>query len=229
MSERLRPRDLAFLEPRRRPRHATTPPWRSSTPATRSDRSLRLRPARGADPRPDLVRAALPPARPGRCRGGSPTRSGSTTSTSTSATTYAAPRCPARATPSSCASWSRGSSRVRSTGAGRCGRSTSSRGWPTAGSRCSTRPTRRSSTASRPSTSARCCSTRTPGAKILGGDEWRAAPAPLARRAAGRRAPRQPSPSRDTALDTVRQARSGRRCAAPRTGSPRARARSSPG
>ena len=44
----------------------------------------------------------------------------------------------------------------------RCGRSTSSRAWPTAGSRCSTRPTRRSSTASTPSTSARSCSTRTP-------------------------------------------------------------------
>ncbi len=104
MSERLRPRDLALPGARDADaRRATTRRSRSSTPA---ELGLRLRPVRGADPRPDPVRAALPPAGAGRCPATSPTRSGSTTSTSTSATTCAAPRCPARATPSSCASWS---------------------------------------------------------------------------------------------------------------------------
>ena len=125
MSERLRPRDLAFLG-RGVPDHPA---------AQRDGRDLRprrlrvrLRPPRRADPRPDLVRAALPPAGRRSSRAGWPTRSGSTTTTSTSATTYAAPRCRDRARPTSCASWSRGSSPARSTAAGRCGRSTSSRG-----------------------------------------------------------------------------------------------------
>ena len=100
------------------------------------------------------------------------------------------PRTPLRAAapglaPTSCASSSAASSPARSTGAARCGRSTSSRGWPTARSRCSTRPTRRSSTASRPSTSARCCSTATDrGPRSLDGDDWHAAPPPVVRRAA---------------------------------------------
>ena len=55
----------------------------------------------------------------------------------------------------------------------RCGRSTSSRGSPTAGSRCSRSRTRCWSTASTPSTSARCCSTSTPEPRTLGHDEWR--------------------------------------------------------
>ena len=81
---------------------------------------------------------------------------------------------------SSCASWSPGSCRGRWTAAARCGRSTSSRGSRTAGWRCSPRPTRRSSTASTPSTSARCCSTR--GARRRAGarrpTSWRPPPAP---------------------------------------------------
>ncbi len=104
MSERLRPRDLAFLEQETptAPRHnATVEVFDPGDSA-----GLRLRAVRGADPRPDPVRAALPPAGPAVPGGTWPTRSGSTTTTSTSATTYAAPRCRDRATPSSCASWS---------------------------------------------------------------------------------------------------------------------------
>ena len=102
MSERLRPRDLAFLA-------AETPRRR----AQRDRRDLRarrlrvrLRAAGGADRRPHLVRAALPAAGEVRARPRWPTRSGSTTSTSTSATTYAGPRCRGPGATTSCASWS---------------------------------------------------------------------------------------------------------------------------
>ena len=103
----------------------------------------------------------------------------------------------------SCASWSPGSSPGRWTGTGRCGRSTSSRGSRTAGSRCCPRPTRRSSTAPRSSTSPRCCSTATPSRRELGADEWRPGRPVVARPAwcSRRSATRVATPS--TALDTA--------------------------
>ena len=65
MSERLRPRDLAFLE-----LETPTTPRHNATVEVfdPGDSGLRLRPVRGADPRPDPVRAALPPARAGGAR-----------------------------------------------------------------------------------------------------------------------------------------------------------------
>ena len=98
MSERLRPRDLALLagESASTPRHnatveifdpatpaSTTPGWSSwSATASRSCRAT----ASGSP----------------RCPAAAPTRSGWTTPTSTSATTYAGPRCRGRARRSSC-------------------------------------------------------------------------------------------------------------------------------
>ena len=146
MSERLRPRDLAFLDrgdaDRRR---GTTRRSRSSTPATsgfdydrlrRADRATGSRSCRATASGCAGARAARQPGL-GRRRALRPRL----------------PRTPlgaaAAGQPStSCASWSPGSCPGRSTGTGRCGRSTSSRGSRTAGSRCSPRPTRRSSTAS---------------------------------------------------------------------------------
>ena len=114
MSERLRPRDLAFLaDGVRRRRRCTTRRSRSSTRATSGFDYARLV---RADRGPDLVRARATASGSSPCRAGSPTRSGSTTTTSTSATTYAAPRCRARARSTSCASWSPGSCPGRSTG-----------------------------------------------------------------------------------------------------------------
>ena len=164
MSERLRPRDLAFLD-RGDAEHAAP---------QRDGRDLRPRADSGgfdydaagrADPRPDLVRAALPPA--GAGGPGPPRQPGLGRRR---ALRPRLPRTPLRAAapghhrPAARAG-RRGSCRARSTGAGRCGRSTSSRASPTAGSRCSPSPTRRWSTASTPSTSARCCSTSDPEAK----------------------------------------------------------------
>ena len=124
-------------------------------------RRVRLRRAAGPHRRPHRVRPALPPARTTGARAASRTRCGSTTRTSTSPTTYAAPRCPARARSTSSASSPRGSCRGASTPTDRCGRSTSSRGSRTAASRCSPSRTRSWSTASPPSTSGRCSSTST--------------------------------------------------------------------
>ena len=94
MSQRLRPRDLAFLAEE----SPSTPMHNATVEIFEPGRlRLRLRAAGRADRRPDLVRAALPPAGPVRARAASPTRSGSTTRTSTSPSTYAGPRCRGRA------------------------------------------------------------------------------------------------------------------------------------
>ena len=123
---------------------------------------VRLRQARAPGPGPDLVRAALPAARPDGAGTARQPGLGGRRRASTSATTYAGRRCPVPAAWTSCASWSRASCRGRSTAAARCGRSTSSRASPTAGSRSCRSRTRCWSTASTPSTSARCCSTPRP-------------------------------------------------------------------
>ena len=68
MTERLRPEDLAFLVTRVR-EHADAQRDAGDLRARRL--GLRLRPAAGADRRPDRVRAALPPAARARCRAGS--------------------------------------------------------------------------------------------------------------------------------------------------------------
>ena len=158
-----------------------------------------------ADRGPDLVRAALPPAGPG---GAGPARQpglGRRRGLRPRATTYAAPRCRVRAASTSCASWWPGSSRGRSTGTARCGRSTSSRASPTAGSRCSRSPTRCWSTASHTVDLGQVLlDSRPRSPRTLGGDEWRPAPAPsptglVADARAGRRSP---TPAR--VVDTVR-------------------------
>ena len=94
MSERLRASDLALLaeETPQTPMHNAT--LEIFDPG---ELRLRLRHAARAHRRPDRLRAALPAARSAGCPDGSPTRSGSTTRTSTSATTCAAPRCRGRA------------------------------------------------------------------------------------------------------------------------------------
>ena len=74
-----------------------------------------------------------------RSRSASTTRTGSRIPTSTSTSTCATPRWRRRATTTRSASWSPASSAGRSTGAGRCGRATSSRGCPTAASRILTK------------------------------------------------------------------------------------------
>ena len=111
MSERLRSRDLAFLaeETPSTPRHnATVEIFDPGDSGFDYDRLVALIPDRiSFVPR---YRQRVQPS-----RGGWPTRSGSTTRTSTSATTYAAPRCRAPAATTSSASWSPGSSPVRST------------------------------------------------------------------------------------------------------------------
>ena len=137
-------------------------------------RRLRLRAPRRADRRPDRVRARATASGCSRCPGGWPTRSGSTTTDFDLGYHVRRSALPRPGTmdqlrelvaPDHVAG--------RSTAAARCGRSTSSRGSPTAGSRCSPRATRSWSTASRPSTSARCCSTPVPGAaRTLGDDDW---------------------------------------------------------
>ena len=159
MSERLRPRDLAVLAGESAVDAAAQRHGRDLRPGRLR---LRLRAPRRAGRRPHQLRAALPPADRQASRAGWPTRSGSTTPTSTSATTYAAPRCRARARPTSSSSWWRGSSPGRSTGTVRCGRSTSSRASRRARSRCSPSPTRCWSTGCTPSTWRRCCSTARP-------------------------------------------------------------------
>ena len=63
---------------------------------------VRLRPAGRADRAADRAGAALPAEGPRTCRATWPARCGSTTPTSTSPTTCAAPRCPSRARTSSC-------------------------------------------------------------------------------------------------------------------------------
>ena len=65
MSERLRPRDLAFLAAESPRRPCTTPTVEIFEPGRLG---LRLRPAARADRGPDLVRAALPAAAPVRAR-----------------------------------------------------------------------------------------------------------------------------------------------------------------
>ena len=65
MSERLRPRDLAFLAAET-PTHAA--PQRDGGDLRPRGLGLRLRPPGRADPRPDPVRAALPPAAPAGAR-----------------------------------------------------------------------------------------------------------------------------------------------------------------
>ena len=159
MSERLRPRDLAFLaaESPSTPMHnATVEIFDPGDSGFDYDRLRR------ADRGPDLVRAALPPADPGRA---GPARQPGLGRRR--ALRPRLPRTPLRAAapgqPRPAPRAGRpGSSPGRSTAAARCGRSTSSRGSPTAGSRCSPSPTRCWSTASTPSTSARCCSTSAP-------------------------------------------------------------------
>ena len=112
MSQRLRPRDLALLA-----HESPTTPMHNATveifdPGDSGFDHDRLRRAdRGAD----LLRPPLPAAGCSRCPGGWPTRPGSTTPTSTSPSTYAAPRCRVRAAWTSCASWSPGSCPARST------------------------------------------------------------------------------------------------------------------
>ena len=100
------------------------------------------------------------------------------------------PPCPPREPTSSCARWWAGCSGGGWTGRGPCGRSTWSRGWRTAGSRWSRRPTMPWSTASRRWTSASCCSTR---ARRCANPARRLCPAP------------EPS-SLDLAADAVREA-----------------------
>ena len=89
-------------------------------------------------------------------RGG---RYGSTIRTSTSPSTCATRRCPAPAETPSSSGWPGACSPRRWTGPGRCGRSGSSRACATGGSPCCPRPTMRSWTGCRASTSPRCCST----------------------------------------------------------------------
>ena len=176
---------------------------------------LHLRAARRADRATGSRSSLATGSGSGSCRAGWPTRSGSTTRTSTSPTTYAGPRCRARAASTSCASWWPGSSPARSTGTGRCGRSTSSRGSPTAGWRCSRSRTRRWSTASTPSTSARCCSTSSAEPRTLGHDEWRP-PRDLRRRPAWCSTPSGTPGSSPASCSTPCAATPARCCAPPR-------------
>ena len=94
MTERLRPRDVAFLadESPSAPRHNATVEIFDP-----EESGLRLRPAGRPDLRTGSRSCRATGSGSSRCPGGSPTRSGSTTTPSTSATTYAAPRCPAPA------------------------------------------------------------------------------------------------------------------------------------
>ena len=90
MSERLRPRDLAFLAAE----SPTTPHAQRDGRDLRPGRlRLRLRPPGRADRRPDRVRAALPPAAAAGAGPAGQPGLGRRRRTSTSATTYAAPRC----------------------------------------------------------------------------------------------------------------------------------------
>ena len=104
----------------------------------------------------------LPAAAWSRSRSGSATRCGSTTPTSTSTTTSAGAAVPARAACASWPTWPATSPAASSTGPSRCGRSGSSRAWPTGGSPSSPRCTTRPSTACRGPRCSRCCSTSRP-------------------------------------------------------------------
>ena len=94
-----RPR-LPATRRRRAPRHnATVEVFDPDDSGFDYDRLVALIPDRIA------VRAALPPAAPGGARPARQPGVGRRRPTSTSATTYAAPRCPGRARPTSSASW----------------------------------------------------------------------------------------------------------------------------
>ena len=106
----------------------------------------------------------------------------------------------ARLRASSCRTWPAACSPSSSTATSRSGRSGSSRGSRTTASRCSRRPTTRWSTASRASTSCRCCSTARPSRSTPTGpgDRWLPRPLPSARPAARRGAARaRHDPDRD--------------------------------
>ena len=122
------------------------------------------------------------------------------------ATTYAAPRSRVPVTTTSCASWSPGSPRARSTVAGRCGRSTSSRASRGAGSRSSPRATRSSSTVARPWTSDRCCSTPPPRPRTWATTSGSPAADRPRWRSRWERSP-TPSSARDRGPDRARQRR----------------------
>ena len=74
-----------------------------------------------------------------------------------------------------------------STAAGRCGRSTSSRASRATGSRCSTRPTRRWSTASHTVDLGQLLLDMSPEPKALDPDDWAPRPAPSTARPGRRR------------------------------------------
>ena len=166
MSERLRPRDLAILaeESPTTPMHnATVEIFDPGESGFDYDRLVELI----AD-RISFV-PALPPAAPAGPRPAGQPRRGSTTTPSTSATTYAAPRCRARVRMDQLRELvariaSRPLDRSRPLWEMLLRRGPRA----TAGSRCCPRPTRCSSTASTRSTSARCCSTRRPTARPSG-------------------------------------------------------------
>ena len=110
----------------------------------------------------------------GRARAGWPTRSGSTTQHFDLGYHVRRSALPRPGSPTSSASWSPGSSPARSTGTGRCGRSTSSRGSSDGRvallSKSPPGARRRRAT---PSTSARCCSTARPSRGRSAHDDWR--------------------------------------------------------
>ena len=148
--------------PCRRPARCSCWRRRASTRCTSAGCSCsrRLREPTSSTSARDSTAPSRSPSRTGRSRrcsrsvrGARSARSasgaGSRTATSTSSTTCATARCRRRAASASCSRWRPGCTRRRSTGTGRCGNCTSSRGSRTAGSRPTSRPTTRWSTASR--------------------------------------------------------------------------------
>ena len=138
---------------------------------------------RGADRRTGSRSCRATGSGSSRCRAGSPTRSGSTTThfdMGYHVRRSALPR------PGSHDQLRELVARIVSRPldrTARCGRSTSSRGSPRAGSPSSPRRHQTWSTASRPSTSARCCSTADPGAQGAGARRLAAAARPVVRAA----------------------------------------------
>ena len=122
-------------------RSSTRPTWRRGSPVA----SISCPASASASPRCHWARAI---------------RSGETTRASISPTTSGC--FPARSTRPGCGARPTPSSLVHCGATGRCGRSCSSRGSPTAGPRSSARSTTRWPTESQPSSSACCCSTLPP-------------------------------------------------------------------
>ena len=195
-------------------------------------------------PRPELRRPVRPHRRAARAaprasasgspptRSGSTRRCGSTPRTSTPPSTSTAPRrrtC--RSSPTRCC-------RSRCAATARCGSSGSPTGCATAASGSSARPTTAWSTASRRSSSARCCSTPRPTPEPPAEDAHRLAARPRPPRARAARARRlgpharaarpaapparaRPRAARDPRLRAAHGPRARRRGAAGRAGEPR--------